>query len=115
MNKERMKLWLKILKSGKYKPTSGNYLCKNEKYTPIGALMCSFHKDIKLLGNGIKGFDGHYSGCSEKIAKWLGFTDRFYMYNINILGDRFGRFFENDAGHKDWSKCIQAIEKLING
>lgn len=115
MNKERMKLWLKILKSGKYKPTTSNYLCNKGKYSPIGTMMGLVHKITKDHESGVKSFEGHYSACSDKLAKWLGFTDRFYMYNINILGDCFGRFFENDARHKDWSKCIQAIEKLING
>lgn len=110
-----MKLWLKILKSGKYKPTTSNYLCNKGKYSPIGTIMGLVHKITKDHESGVKSFEGHYSVCSDKLAKWLGFNDRFSMYNVQVLSKRFGDLFENDAGYRNWSSCIQAIEKLING
>jgi hypothetical protein len=111
-----MKLWLKLLKSGKYKPTKTNSLVKNKEYSP-GGVLCKF-----LLGNpnidsiGGPNWNCCYSGIPDSVAKFLGFKDRLDMYNTPLKKEsQFGIFFENDVNAPNWKKCISAIEELING
>ena len=78
-------------------------------------MMGLVHKITKDHESGVKSFEGHYSACSDKLARWLGFNDRLSLYNTYVFGERFGVLFENDAMNQNWSSCIRAIEKLING
>ena len=116
MNKERLKIWRKLISSGKFAANANNMFLQNGKYTPVGVLAhYVLGEPDRILGKDeFAEWGGRSSTTPEEVVKWLGFSDRLAMYDKKTSKGIFGRLFENDALLQNWDNFKIALDELIN-
>jgi len=106
MREDIAKIWVKELRSGKYKQ-GGDYLCRDDKYCCLGVLCDIFKKTVKTPefsrsktsagGSEITYFGGNFDVLPVEVMEWAGiltpsgtYSDTGYTHSLSEL---------NDGGH----------------
>lgn len=114
MDKKIKKLWLKALRSGKYKQAMHTLKNNNNEYCCLGVL-CDIYAKI----NKKKGFDKHNYFLDEnailpmKVIKWAGLSTEGYKYdcqNVRIGDNSLSNL--NDKG-KSFKYIANVIDKKL--
>lgn len=105
------RLWVKALRSGKYKQTSG----KLHEATPLdrGSFCClGVLCDLAIKRGVIKRFHGDKELTPETVQRWAG-IDPDPIISIDLYGDVTEATTANDTLEWSFKKIARAIEKNL--
>jgi hypothetical protein len=100
-----VKLWLKALRSGKYKQTKG--VLKDS----IGYCCLGVASELAVQQGIIKKFRHSDTGLMPKVQKWLGLSGDYGEFNKSIIKN--GDFFDSLAGLNDKGSSFKKIAQII--